>query len=130
MKKIALFLLSGLALVTAPGCSKKNDSDPNVTKEYQVEYRVSSPNATIADDIHYTNETGGTTMLDNVALPATYKFKRTMKRSDSSLILARLSGGTATSEITASILLDGKEMKKATGRGANAQVVPVYIIGE
>ncbi|OGX87432.1 hypothetical protein BEN47_10920 [Hymenobacter lapidarius] len=63
-------------------------------------------------------------------LPATYRFKRTMKQGDNLTILASLSGGTAASEITCAILLDGKEVKKETGRGVNAQAVPVYVIGQ
>lgn len=130
MKKTALFLLSGLALATAPGCSKKNDPDVKAPREYQVEYRVSSPTVRTADAVNYTNDTGGTSMLNNVSLPATFTFKRTMKQSDNLVILAGIHGGTATSEITASILLDGVEVKKETGRGTDAQAVPVYIIGQ
>ena len=130
MKQTALFLLSGLALATAPGCTKKNDPDLNATRDYQVEYRVSSPSASMANNISYTNESGGTTALNNVSLPVTYTFKRTMKQGDSSLILAGIHGGTATSEITASILLDGKEVRKETGRGPDAQAVPAYLIGQ
>jgi hypothetical protein len=44
-------------------------------------------------------------------------------------VLASLDGGSAAPEITAAILLDGREVKKQTGRGADAQAVPVYVIG-
>ena len=53
-----------------------------------------------------------------------------MKQGDHLSLLASLDGGTAASEITASILLDGREVKKETGRGADAQAVPVYVIGQ
>ena len=131
MKQLAYFLLSCASLMSAASCSSKNeDAKPTGPREYQVEYRVSSSTAKTADYVNYTNDTGGTTMLEDVALPVSYKFKRTMKLGDSSLILASLDGGTAASDITATILLDGKEVKKETGRGTSAQAVPVYVIGE
>jgi hypothetical protein len=129
MKRLAYLLLSSITLATTAGCSK-DDATPKGPKEYQVEYRVSSPTAPTSDYISYDNESGGTTTLSNVALPATYRFKRTMKQGDHLSVLASLDGGTATSEITAVILLDGREVKKETARGADAQAVPVYVIGQ
>lgn len=95
-----------------------------------MEYRVSSSTAPLSDYISYDNESGGTTTLNNVSLPATYRFKRTMKQGDHVGLLASLNGGTSASEITATILLDGREVRKETGRGADAQAVPVYVIGQ
>ena len=129
MKRLTYLLLSGLTLATAAGCSK-DDATPTGPKEYQVEYRVSSPTAPVSDYISYDNESGGTTTLNNVPLPAIYRFKRTMKRGDHLTLLTSLDGGTAAAEITATILLDGREVKKETGRGADAQAVPVYVIGQ
>ncbi|MBF9144523.1 hypothetical protein [Hymenobacter properus] len=128
MKRLAYLLLSTTTLAMA-GCSK-DDATPTGPKEYQVEYRISSTTAPLSDYISYDNESGGTTTLSNVPLPATYRFKRTMKQGDHLSLLASLDGGTAASEITASILLDGREVKKETGRGADAQAVPVYVIGQ
>ncbi|GAA4031394.1 hypothetical protein GCM10022409_14520 [Hymenobacter glaciei] len=130
MKKFAYLLLSCAALTTASSCSKEKEVAPTGPKEYQVEYKVTS-NASVADYLSYDNESGGSTTLSNVALPATYSFKRTMKLGDHVGILASLpSGSPATSEITASISLDGKEVKKETGRGSSAQAVPVWVIGQ
>lgn len=128
MKRLAYLLLSGLTLATA-SCSK-DDATPTGPKEYQVEYRISSTTAQLSDYISYDNESGGTTTLSNVPLPATYRFKRTMKQGDHLSLLASLDGGTAASEITAAILLNGQEVKKETGRGADAQAVPVYVLGQ
>jgi hypothetical protein len=130
MKRFAYLLLSCAALATAPSCSKDNDVVPTGPKEYQVQYKVTSANAAVSDYISYDNESGGTTTLSNVPLPANYSFKRTMKQGDHLSMLASLDGGTTASEITVSILLDGKEVKKETGRGVDAQAVPVYVIGE
>ncbi|GAB3244048.1 hypothetical protein GCM10027346_41330 [Hymenobacter seoulensis] len=129
MKRLTYLLLSCAALATATSCSK-DDATPSGPTEYQVEYRISSATAPTSDYISYDNERGGITTLNNVPLPATYRFKRTMKQGDHLSLLASLDGGTAASEITASILLDGREVKKETGRGADAQVVPVYVIGQ
>ena len=133
MKRLIYLLLSCTALATA-SCSKDNETSPSTfvqPKDYQVEYRVSSTSDPIAKHISYTNATGGTTDLDNVPLPASYSFTRTMKQGDSSLLLANIpAGGTAASNITVSILLDGKEVKKETGTGTTAQAVPVWVIGQ
>lgn len=129
MKRLTYLLLSGLTLATAASCSK-DDATPTGPKEYQVEYRISSTTAPASDYISYDNESGGTTTLNNVPLPAIYRFKRTMKQGDHVGLLASLDGGTAASEITASILLDGREVKKETGLGAEAQALPVYVIGQ
>lgn len=128
MKRLTYLLLTGLTLGTASSCSK-DDATPTGPKEYQVEYRISSTTAPTSDCISYDNESGGTTTVNNVSLPATYRFKRTMKPGDHLSLLASLDGGTTTSEITAAILLDGREVKKETGRGADAQAVPVYVLG-
>jgi len=129
MKRLTFLLLSSLALTTAVSCSK-DDATPAGPKEYQVEYRITSTTAPSSDYISYDNESGGTTTVNNVLLPATYRFKRTMKQGDHLSLLASLDGGTAASEITAAILLDGREVKKETGHGADAQAVPVYVIGQ
>lgn len=78
----------------------------------------------------YRNKTGAATTLATTALPATHSFKRTMKPGDGLSILARLPSGTAASEITTLVLLDGWEVTRATGRGVGAQAVSVYVIGE
>lgn len=131
MKRLAYLLLSCATLATATSCSKDNSVTPVAPKEYQVEYKVSSATALASDYVSYDNEGGGTTTLNNVALPASYSFKRTMKQGDHVSILASLpSGSPATSEITATISLDGKVVKSQTSRGSSAQAVPVYVIGE
>ena len=130
MKRLAYLLLSCATLATAASCSKTNEVTPIAPKEYQVEYRVSSATAPAADYVSYENETAGTTVLNNVPLPASYSFKRTMKQGDHLNILANVKGGTAASEITATILLDGKEVAREVGRGTTAQAVPTYVIGQ
>ena len=130
MERLAYLLLSCAAIVTAPSCSKDNDATPKGPKEYQVQYNVTSVNAAVSDYISYDNESGGTTNINNVPLPAIYSFKRTMKQGDPLSVLASIDGGTSASEITVAILLDGREVKKETGRGVDAQAVPVYVIGE
>ena len=95
-----------------------------------MEYRVSSTRATSADYVAYVNETGATTTLGTTTLPATFTFKRNMKRGDNLSLTATIPGGTASSEVTTSILLDGKEVKKTSGRGIDARAITVYVIGE
>lgn len=136
MKKLVYLLLSctTLALGTV-GCSKSGDPAPQAQptlqpKDYQVEYRVSATSATSADYVAYVNETGATTTLGTTTLPTTFTFKRNMKRGDNLTLTATIPGGTASSEVTTSILLDGKEVKKTSGRGTDARAITVYVIGE
>ena len=88
MKRLSYLLLS--CAVLAAGCSK-DDATPTGPKEYQVEYKVTS-NATESDYLSYTNENGGNTTLSNTSLPASYRFKRTMKHGDNLTILASTDG--------------------------------------
>ncbi|HLK96196.1 MAG TPA: hypothetical protein VK364_00370 [Hymenobacter sp.] len=131
MKRLAFLLLTCSVLATSTSCSKDSDDAvaPTGPREYEVEYRVTST-ASEANFIAYTNESGGTSTFNNVALPVTYKFKRTMRLGDNVTILAGIDGGTPASEVTCAILLDGREVKRETGRGASAQAVPVWVIGQ
>ncbi|KUG07270.1 MmpS family transport accessory protein [Solirubrum puertoriconensis] len=130
MKQLTRVLIGSFCLAAAAGCAKEDNSKPTGPKEYQVEYRISSPSATTANFVLYGNETGGNTQLSNVALPATYTFKRTMKYGDAVNVLANLNTNSATAEITTVILLDGQEKKRETGRGNNAQANTVFVIGQ
>ncbi len=121
MKKLVYFFSICAALAMASGCRNE------ISKQYQVEYLVTSPAAAKAQ-IEYTNETGGETSLDNQALPKSYKFKRAMKQADIISIVAILNDGKPASEITVAILLDGKEVEKKTSRGVNASVGVIYQI--
>jgi hypothetical protein len=131
MKKLAYLLLSCAALATA-SCSKdKGGASPTIApKDYQVEYRITSTSDLVADYVSYTNATGGTTTLNAVPLPASYSFTRNMKQGDSSTMLASVPSATGGGNVTVSILLDGKEVKKETGTGVRAQAVPVWVIGQ
>ncbi|WP_208133329.1 MULTISPECIES: hypothetical protein [unclassified Hymenobacter] len=128
MPQLASLLLSCATLTTA-SCSKENAA-PSGPKEYQLEDRVTSTTAPESDYLSYDNESGGTTALNHVPLPATYHFKYPRKPGDQLSLLASLDGGEAAAEITASILLDGRAVKKETSRSANAPAVPVYVIGQ
>jgi hypothetical protein len=135
MKKLAYLLLSCAALsLGTTSCSKNEEPTPvaaaDVPRDYQVEYRVSSSTDLATDYLAYDNETGGTTTLGLVPLPTSYSFKRNMKKGDHLRLLASIPGGTASSEVTVTIFLDGKQVKQDVGRGIKARAVPVYIIGE
>lgn len=132
MKSFANLLLGSLTFLAVASCSKDDEkvTPTSGPKEYNVEYTISSPNGTEADFVLYQNETGGNTQLSGVKLPVTYKFKRTMKQGDITSIAASLNNATATSEVTTSILLDGKQVETKTARGAAALATSVYVIGQ
>ncbi|MDF7815320.1 hypothetical protein [Hymenobacter sp. YC55] len=134
MKNLAFLLLSCATLaLSTTGCSKDDEDQATPAvgpKDYLVEYRVSSTTNTSADYVAYGNETGANTTLATTALPQTFTFKRNMKRGDNLTVSASVPAGPASSEITTSILLDGKEVKKTTARGSGTLAVAVYVIGE
>ena len=133
MKKLAYLLLSCATLSLGTVACSKSDEPQATTyagpKDYQVEYRVSSTEAS-ADYVAYGNETGATTTLATTALPKTFTFKRNMKRADYLTLTTSIAGGTSASEVTSVILLDGKEVKRMTSRGAGSSAIAVYVIGE
>jgi hypothetical protein len=124
MKQTILFLFASMTLAFA-GCSDDDDDGP---RERDVEYRITTPTAGATADIVYSNQTGGTTILEDVSLPVTYRFKRRLVTNDAVNILASMNNATATSEITGTILLDNQQVQTETGRGSTAQVNLVYIV--
>lgn len=133
MKNTAYKFLTLAALaLSAASCSKSDAPQPAPTagpKDYQVEYRITSTEPA-ADYVAYANETGASTTLGTTPLPKTFTFKRNMKRGDNLTLSATVPGGTAATEVTTAILLDGKEVKKTTTRGTGQLAVAVYVIGE
>ena len=129
MKQTILFLFASMTLAFA-GCSKDDDDDnnPSGPRERDVEYRITTPTAGATADIIYSNEMGGTTILDDVSLPVTYKFRRRLATNDAVNILASLNNATATSEITGTILLDNQRVQTETGSGSIARINLVYIV--
>ncbi len=93
-----------------------------------VEYRVSSASGATVGDISYTNETGGTTDLDDAPLPFSVKFKFS-QRPGSLVLLALLSDqGGQQQSVKGVILIDGQEVKNETGVGASPAVSIAYIV--
>lgn len=131
MKRLAYLLLTCATLsLGTTACSKSADpqaAPSSGPKEYQVEYRISSTEPA-ADYVAYANETGANTTLGTTALPKNFTFKRTMKRGDNLNLSASTGTGTAATEVTTAILLDGKEVKKTTARGSGALAVAVFVV--
>ena len=124
MKKRLLPLLLMPLLVVS--CSKKQDPTPNTDpREYRIEYRIAAVNYTQAD-IVYRNEAGTQTTEQNVTLPKTYSFKRNMKPADVVDCQASALGGTASSSITVTVVLDGNTVATKSETGPNAQPVASY----
>jgi len=107
-----------LMLVTS--CSKDNDEQPETgssyPKEVNIEYRITSTTGLATADILYVNETGGRTSVDNVSLPYSLKFKRTVNSLDNAAIsFSKSASGTAKSEI----LVEDKVVKTETFSGTS-----------
>lgn len=128
MKKRLLTLL--LLPLLAGSCSKSNDSNPapsTTPKEYQVTYNVTAVNYAQARII-YRDATGTLVTEENVPLPKTYSFKRTMKSADVVSCGAFPANGDASASVTCVVQLDGNTVDTKSGSGPNPQPVASYLI--
>lgn len=132
MKKRLLLLLAMPLLFV--GCSKKDPSPANPTTpgqgpaEYQVVYTVTAVKYTSARII-YRDNTGTVVTEENVPLPKTYSFKRTMKSPDAVSCGVFPAGGDNSYSVSANITLNGTTVSSVTAIGPDPQtVVASYIL--
>ena len=92
--------------------------DRRVRKPHR-KYRVSATLPS-ADYVSCTNESGGKTTLGPTALPATYSFKRPMKRGDNLTILASLTGGRPPRRLPAPFCSTARKSKRRRAGGSGA----------
>ena len=117
------FILVALLLLAGSAC-KRERVEPKGPVE--VEYRVtSSSNASVAY-ISYTNETGGTTEIDEALLPFSIKLKFS-QRPGSLALLAIVPDQGGQQSVTGTILVDGQPVKSETGQGARPAVNIIYV---
>lgn len=95
-----------LLMMFITSCSKNNDQPGNnnsYPKDVNVEYRVTAISGVSNGDVLYANASGGNTSVDNVSLPYSVKFKRTVKQSDN---LAIGYSKTGSGEVKIEILVN------------------------
>ncbi|QIL78427.1 hypothetical protein [Hymenobacter sp. HDW8] len=127
-KKLLTLLLLPLVAISCSKDNENSDPQPNTTpKEYQVTYQVTAVNYAQARII-YRDNTGALITEENVPLPKTYSFKRTMKSADILSVGAFPSQGDASANVTCVIQLDGKTVDTKSGPGPNPQPVASYIL--
>jgi hypothetical protein len=120
------FLAMLFMLTACLACGENEEAKPKGSLE--VEYRVSSVSGATVGDISYTNETGGTTDLDDAPLPFSVKFKFS-QRPGPLVLLALLSDQSGQQQtINGVILIDGQEVKNETGVGAPPAVSIAYVV--
>ncbi len=100
-------------------CTNKKTVEPVVPKE--VEYILESTTSAVANGVAFANESGGTTMLDEVNLPYSYKFvSSTPPRSLQ--LSGHISPDNTNHQISGKIVVNGQVVKEATGNGIMARV--------
>ncbi len=131
--KTKLFLFSALIstmVLTLVSCKKDKDKDPTKTypKNASIEYKCTVTSGTPSSlSIIYTNESGGSSTLTNVALPFSKKINRTVNANDDVTM-----GFTAVGPggIKGEIYVDGKlvDSKTASNSSSNAFTETVLYI--
>lgn len=124
VKMLSLVLSCVLVLLLA-SCTK----DPiagNYPKNVTVTYRITSPSGgiTTVTSGSYTNETGGTTSLNNIALPYTKTISRTVNRGDALSVgfLHNNTGSGSAFSIKLEILVDNKVVTTETYSSTSATI--------
>ncbi len=113
-----------LLVFTVLACQRE---EPEPKGPVEVEYRVSSASGATVADISYTNETGGTTHVEEALLPFSVQFEIS-QRPGSLVLLAFLSDQRGQQQtLNGSILVDGQEVKNETGVGAPPAVSIAYV---
>ncbi len=124
-----LFLAMLLLLVAGFGCGKDEKDDVKPSGPDEIEYRVSSSSgATVARIISYENETGGTTSLDDAALPFSVKFKSTKRPRTLALLVILPDQNGQQQSVTGTILVNGQEVESDTGAGSSASISTAYVL--
>lgn len=118
-----LFILIALLLLANSAC-KREKAEP--TGPIEVEYRVTSLSGASVAYISYTNETGGTTEIDEALLPFSVKLKFS-QRPGSLALLAIVPDQGGQQSVTGTILVDGQPVKSETGQGARPAVNIIYV---
>lgn len=119
------FILVALLLLASSACKReKVDSKGPV----EVEYRVSSSSGAGVAYITHTNESGGTTRLDEATLPFSVKFRFSQRPGSLALLVILPNQGGQQQSVTGTILVDGQPVESETGDGTSAAVDLVYIL--
>jgi hypothetical protein len=122
MKHFFVVVLLGLAVFAC----KREEARPKGPVE--VEYRVSSSSGAALAYISYTNETGGTTRLDEAPLPFSVKLIFSQRPGPLALLVILPNQGGQQQSVTGTILVDGQSVESETGNGASAAVDLIHIV--
>ncbi len=119
-----LFILIALLLLANSAC-KREKAEP--TGPIEVEYRVTSSTGSSVAYISYTNETGGTTEIDEALLPFSIKLKFSQRPGSLALLSIVPDQGGQQQSVTGTILVNGQPVKSETGQGARPAVNIIYV---
>ena len=101
-----------LLLVSILGCLGAPDlEDSSYPREVSIEYIVSSSSPEAICDITYTNDTGGDTSTDAVALPYEARVDTTIEAYDLVRVMAYCRGD-APDDLTVEIKVDGVSVER------------------
>lgn len=123
LSKFAL-CLGLLSLVTA-GCGGGEGPVDTYPREVVVEVRVTGTDPLTQATVQYSNDTGGSNIVDDAPLPFSASVTRTVERYDNVALSAETLGD---GELTLEILVDGESVKKQSFAGDSSIVgTTVYL---
>ena len=121
---VLLMFFSAILLVSCRSDNSDNNSSSNsYPKQVSITYKISSTTTSSLLHIAYKNETGGTTDINNLSLPFTKTFTRTVNRFDN----LSLSCSSNTSQtVKLEILVDNKVVNFTDNTNTISSVAYVF----
>ncbi len=121
---VLLMFFSAILLVSCRSDNSDNNSSSNsYPKQVSITYKISSTTTSSLLHIAYKNETGGTTDINNLSLPFTKTFTRTVNRFDN----LSLSCSSNTSQtVKLEILVDNKVVNFTDNTSTISSVAYVF----
>ena len=130
---LALISLTALGLNSCTKDSSPDDPGSEFPREVTIVYTASSTTRTVAESVSYTNNSGGSTSLDNVTLPFTVTITRTVDVADFAALNALVVSPASESvmeDVKVEIRINGQVVDTETGTGSGSATADAFYLFE